>query len=58
MVLGLENRGLIERMPGMARSIRLLVPPAELPPLEEPPDNGWAGRRTNGIWTPPVKWIA
>ena len=40
MVLGLENRGLIERTPGMARSIRLLVPPAELPPLEEPPDNG------------------
>src|SRR5437660_12932144 len=40
MVLGLENRGLIERTPGKDRSIQLLVPSAELPPLEEPPDNG------------------
>jgi len=40
MVLGLEKRGLIQRTPGKARSIRLLVPATELPPLEEPPDNG------------------
>jgi len=40
MVLGLEKRGLIELTPGKARSIQLLVPAAELPPLEEPPDNG------------------
>jgi len=40
MVLGLEKRGLIARTAGKARSIQLLVPAAELPPLEEPPDNG------------------
>ncbi|WP_211365587.1 LexA family protein [Polyangium fumosum] len=34
MVVTLEQRGLITREPGMARSIRVLVPTAELPPLE------------------------
>lgn len=34
MVLTLERRGFIERTPGAARSIRVLVPVAELPPLE------------------------
>jgi Mn-dependent DtxR family transcriptional regulator len=33
MVLTLETRGLIERTPGQARSIRLLIPPEELPDL-------------------------
>jgi repressor LexA len=33
MVLTLEARGLIERTPGQARSIRLLIPPEELPDL-------------------------
>lgn len=33
MVLTLESRGLIERTPGQARSIRLLVPREEIPPL-------------------------
>ena len=37
MVLTLERRGLIERIPGKARSIRLLVPAEELPQLEERP---------------------
>lgn len=36
MVLTLERRGLIERVPGVARSIRLLVAVEELQPLEEP----------------------
>jgi len=35
MVLALEQRGLLERVPGKARSIRVLVSPEELPPLEE-----------------------
>lgn len=35
MVLTLEKRGLIARVPGGARSIRVLVPPEDLPPLEE-----------------------
>ena len=30
----LQNRGLIQRIPGQARSIRVLVPPKELPDLE------------------------
>ena len=36
MVLTLAKRGLIERTPGRARSLRVLVPFEELPPLEEP----------------------
>ena len=34
IVLNLENAGLIERTPGAARSIRVLVQPEELPYLE------------------------
>lgn len=34
MVLTLERRGLIERTPWQARSIRLLIPREELPDLE------------------------
>ena len=33
MILGLEQRGLITRTPGTARSIRLTLPRAELPDL-------------------------
>jgi hypothetical protein len=34
MMKMLELGGFIERIPGQARSIRLLVPPAHLPTLE------------------------
>jgi len=34
MILGLERHGLITRIPGKARSIRLSLPRAELPDLE------------------------
>lgn len=34
MVLGLERAGLIQRQPGVARSIMILIPPQELPILE------------------------
>ena len=34
MVLTLEQKGLIERTPGAARSLRLLVERAEIPDLE------------------------
>lgn len=34
MVLTLEKRGLISRVPGQARSIRILLEPSELPTLE------------------------
>ena len=34
MILRLEERGYIDRVPGQARSIRLLVPPEQLPVLE------------------------
>jgi repressor LexA len=37
MVLTLATHGLVERVPGKARSIRVLVAPEELPTLEEPP---------------------
>jgi repressor LexA len=33
MVLTLERRGLIRRVPGQARSITLVIPPESLPPL-------------------------
>jgi DNA-binding MarR family transcriptional regulator len=33
MILTLEVRGLIERTPGQARSLRLLIPPDQLPNL-------------------------
>ncbi len=39
MVLMLEKRGLIERVPGKARSIRVLVPVEDLPELQERPIN-------------------
>ena len=35
MVLTLEARGLVARTAGAARSIRVLVPPEHLPPLQE-----------------------
>jgi DNA-binding MarR family transcriptional regulator len=35
MILQLERKGLIERTPGLARSIRLLVRDEELPELQE-----------------------
>lgn len=34
MVLTLERRGFIRRVAGQARSITLLVPPEQLPPLK------------------------
>ncbi len=34
MILRLEERGLISRNPGEPRSIRLLVPPEDLPTLQ------------------------
>ncbi|HBJ87512.1 MAG TPA: SOS response transcriptional repressor [Verrucomicrobiales bacterium] len=34
MVLTLERRGFIQRVPGQARSITLLISPESLPPLE------------------------
>jgi len=38
MVLTLERRGLIRRIPGQARSITLMVPPESLPLLKRPQD--------------------
>jgi DNA-binding MarR family transcriptional regulator len=39
MVLTLERVGLIQRTPGTARSIKLLVPPESLPVLQRPEAN-------------------
>jgi repressor LexA len=38
MVLTLERRGFIQRIPGQARSITLMVPPESLPLLKRPQD--------------------
>lgn len=38
MVLTLERRGFIQRVPGQVRSITLMVPPESLPPLRRPQD--------------------
>ena len=35
MILRLEENGWLERIPGQARAIRVLVPPEQLPPLED-----------------------
>jgi DNA-binding MarR family transcriptional regulator len=43
MVLALEQRGLLRRVAGQARSIRLLLPPVEIPKL--------ARRETDGRGT-------
>ena len=37
MILALGRKGLVERVPGQARSIRVLVAPEELPILRLPP---------------------
>ena len=33
MIVALERKGLIRRPPGQARSIQVLLPPEQLPPL-------------------------
>lgn len=43
MVVSLAARGLIERTPGVPRSIQLLVPSSELPELQGPADPASAG---------------
>jgi DNA-binding MarR family transcriptional regulator len=39
MVLTLERAGFIQRTPGAARSIKLIVPPESLPVLHRPEAN-------------------
>lgn len=36
MILKLEDKGLISRIPGQARSIKLLIDPEEIPRLKRP----------------------
>jgi DNA-binding MarR family transcriptional regulator len=44
MVLRLERRGFIRRVPAQARSISLIVPPECLPQLQRPQDGAGTGR--------------
>jgi len=44
MVIELESRGLIRRVPGQARSISLLIPSAEIPALSPQPIKTTVGR--------------
>jgi DNA-binding MarR family transcriptional regulator len=41
MVLKLERRGLVRRVPGQARSITLIIPPELLPPLKRVQTGGF-----------------
>jgi hypothetical protein len=41
MILKLEELGLITRQPGVPRSVRVVVPEKDLPPLEEIPGPPW-----------------
>ena len=43
VILTLERKGLTSRTPGQARSLRLLVPTASLPELEERPRSSVEG---------------
>ena len=45
MVVKLESRQLIERVPGTPRSIRVLIPAEQLPTLQDPTEQGTPGRR-------------
>jgi hypothetical protein len=36
MLIRLEQRGFVRRVPGKARAIELLIPPGEIPPLDRP----------------------
>lgn len=47
MVLALEQRGLLQRVPGRGRSIRLLLSPDEIPKLER--------RGTDSALNPPLE---
>ena len=40
MVVALERRGLLRRVAGEARSIKLLLPPGEIPKLARPERSG------------------
>lgn len=44
MVLTLERRGFIRRVPAQARSITLIVPSESLPPLQRPQGTGFKDR--------------
>ena len=44
MVLRLERRGFIRRVPGQARGISLIVPPECLPQLQRPQDGAGTER--------------
>lgn len=68
MIVSLESRGLIQRTPGQARSIRLLVAPERLPPLidaAQPPSAHSANRQTSfeetypniALWVQEHGWI-
>ncbi len=48
MIVNLAKRGLLSREPGMARSIRVLVPPEQLPRLDGVPSTNSVSRESTG----------
>jgi SOS-response transcriptional repressor LexA len=57
MVVGLENRGLIQRTPGQARSIRLLIPPESLPGSEGTRSQAGSGKMFAELYPQIATWI-
>src|SRR5258708_4120059 len=57
MIVSLENRGLIQRTPGQARSIRLLVSPESLPDIDGNPVSTIPGQSFVDLYPTLAKWI-
>ena len=57
MILSLEKRGLLQRTPGQARSLRLLVSPETLPGLEKPRQTAPTGDRFTERYPNIAFWI-
>lgn len=51
MVLTLERRGFIRRVPGQARNITLIAPSESLPPLQRPQDRASKQKSDTAILT-------
>jgi hypothetical protein len=58
MVVTLERRGLIQRTPGQARSLRVLLPPSAIPDLDSGRQRPEEGSPTEMRYPHVARWIA